>query len=265
MSKNIKPIVILYHPTEKEINKLKKNFAKNLLANPILIDNTKDNRGYGGGINKALKSAKKNFDYFLILNPDVSLKRNAVREMVKVMESDSRVGIVGPKIVDGKGKIWSLGGELDKKRYTAGLIGLGRKNIKLQKTLYPDFISGTAMLIRKEVFQKIGLFAEDYFLYYEDVDFCLRAKKAGFLLAVAPKAEIVHFASSTVGKNSPLMQYYMARNHLLFAERFAPLFVKFYEIIRLPKTIFQARKRPAELLGIRDYFLRRFGRSDYWS
>ncbi len=265
--KNVITISIVYKLSKKKIYELVCEISKqNIFRKQIfIIDNSVDNLGYGGGINKALRGKAGSADYFLILNPDVKLKKNAVQEMVMVMESNAKIGIVGPKILDEKGAIWSVGGELDTKRYTAGLIGLGKKNKKIKKILYPDFVSGTAMLIRKGVFKKIGFFAEDYFLYYEDVDFCLRAKNAGFLLAIAPEAEIVHYASSSVGENSPLMQYYMARNHLLFAQRFAPLFVKMYEIIRLPKTIFQARKRPYELLGIRDFFLRRFGKNEHWS
>ena len=100
-------------------------------------------------------------------------------------------------------------------------------------------------------------------MYYEDVDFCFRAKQAGFRVCIDTSAKIIHHASSTVGMNSPLMQYYLARNHFLFVENFASSNIKLREFIRLPKTLFEARKRKYELLGIRDYFFRRFYKKDF--
>lgn len=230
----------------------------------VVIEN-KSNLGYAGGHNVGIRYALgRGAEYVLILNPDIDLHKNCVEEMLKTFKNNHNIGIVGPKILDQDGKIWALGGKLDKKRYTAGLIGYGQKDSNNNRIIEPDFVSGTAMLVKKEVFEKIGLFREDYFLYYEDVDFCLRAKKAGFRLAINPKAKITHYASSTVGKNSPFMQYYMARNHLMLVERFGPLSVQIRELLRLPKTLYDARLKKYELLGIRDYFLRRFGKNDNW-
>lgn len=265
---NIAAIVVTYKDASRELENLKKSLLQNGLKEEDIYfsDNTKKNLGYGGGINRILKNILKKYDAFFILNPDIILGRNCLNSLIEILKGDARIGIVGPKILDGSGKLWSLGGELDKTRYSGGLIGYGKKNgstLLTNKINHVDFISGTAMLIRKEVFEKIGLFAEDYFLYYEDVDFCFRARQAGFDLAINTNAVITHFASRTVGKDSPQMLYYLARNHMLFVERFASLQVKLHELFRLPKTVYQERKYGR--LGIRDYFLRRFGKHDYWS
>lgn len=268
MQSNTAVIIVIYKTPKDMLTRLQKSLVMNgiLPKNILTIDNEIENRGYGKAINELIKKNKKKYTYFFIINPDVVLLKDSIKRMFSVLEKNSLIGIVGPKILDGRNTIWSVGGVLDPWRYSGGLRGLGQKNKKYKEAYFPvDFVSGTALLVKKEVFEKIGYFAEDYFLYYEDVDFCVRARKAGFTCVVAPQAEIIHYASSSTGKNSPLMQYYMARNHCLFVERFAPLQVKLYEIARLPKTLWQARKKKYELLGIRDYFLRRFNRHDYWS
>ncbi|HEV2339411.1 MAG TPA: hypothetical protein VGT05_01435, partial [Patescibacteria group bacterium] len=168
-----------------------------------------------------------------------------------------KADIAGPVLYDETGKVWATTGIIDKKRFSAGL-----ETKKLHHLTYVDYVPGTAMLIKKDVFEETGFFAEDYFLYYDEVDFAYRAAKAGFIFAVDPRASITHFSSFTVGKTSDAKRYYAARNHLLFVERFAPFLIKVREFIRLPRTIYQARSDRAELLGIRDYFLRRFGRND---
>jgi GT2 family glycosyltransferase len=262
----IAAIVVTYKDTEEKLAKLETSLINEGLKkeNIYFRVNDKDNVGYGEGINRILRDELDNYDAFLILNPDIEIKRFFLLPLFKTLEENKAIGIVGPKILDHAGRIWSMGGEIDRKRYSGGLISYEKKDKMEHSISYPDFVSGTAMLIKKEIFKKIGLFQKDYFLYYEDVDFCLRAKKAGFQCAINPRAEMTHFASSTTGKDSPLMQYYMARNHLLFVERFAPIRVKMREIARLSKTLYEARNRHYELMGIRDYFLRRFYKNDNW-
>ena len=247
---------------DKTVQKVKKfGFVK-------LIKNKK-NLGFSAGNNVGIKYAlKSQTDVVLLLNPDTVVPKTFLKnfeESTLPLLENSSVGIVGPKIYDEKGMLWSVGGKLDEKRYSAYLIGYGKEDLgQFNFDAGMDYISATAIFIKKEVFEKIGKFTNDYFLYYEDVDFCQRALRARFKLIVDPNISIIHNASSSVGKNSPVMQYYMARNHMLFLERFAPLKIKLQEFIRLPKTLYQARGRKYEILGIADYFLRRFGKSAYW-
>ncbi|MDO8658654.1 MAG: glycosyltransferase family 2 protein [Candidatus Levybacteria bacterium] len=231
----------------------------------IKIIKNEKNLGYAGGHNLGIKYAINNgADYILIANHDLKLQNDFLKNMLKPF-SDVKMGIVGPRIYDENGRIWALGGNVNKFRFSADLICYGEKDKNInEKYLVPDFISGTILLVSKDVFIRLGLLKEDYFIYYEDVDFSLRAKKAGFKIVINPSAKAVHFASSAVGKNSPLQVYYMARNHLLFLERFAPLSIKIRELIRIPKTIYEAKSKKFELMGIRDYFFRRFGKNENW-
>lgn len=259
-------IIVSYKDSKATLEKLEKSLILEGLnkRNIFFQINDKNNLGYGCGINKILKKALDKFEYFLILNPDIKIKKGFLKILQNTFIKDNAIGIVGPKILNEKGLIWSLGGVIDEKRYSAGLIDNGRKDKKINKIYDVDFVSGTAMLIKKEVFKKVGLFGEDYFLYYEDVDFCIKAKRKNIKSVVNASSEIIHFESSSTGKDSPLMQYYLARNHLLFLERFAPSIVKVRELLRFPKTLFEMKGKKYELIGVRDYFIRRFGKNDYW-
>lgn len=275
-------VIILTYNNEKTIDKLLNSLSplKSKLKVMVVDNNSKDytlsivgkygwvsvlknknNLGFSAGNNKGIKYAlSKKADVIFILNPDTILRKDFISNMSKSLKEfnmENELGLMGPKIYDESEKIWSLGGKLDKKRYSSILIKKISKNL--------DYISGTAIFIKKEVFNQIGFFKEDYFLYYEDLDFCQRAKNAGYAMEIDSRISITHKESSTVGKNSPIMQYYLARNHLLFLSRFAPLRIKIREAIRLPKTLMEAKKRKYELLGIFDFLIRRFGKSAYWN
>lgn len=264
--KSICVIVVTYRNPLKELERLKKSLLENGIKEEDIYfsDNTVENLGYSGGINRILKKVLKKYDYFFIVNPDVKVQKNCIKQLLETFEKDERIGIVGPKILGHEGKIWAVGGVVDNKRYSGGLGDFGKKDKEYSKNFFEcDYIPGTAMLIKREVFEKVGFFPEKYFLYYEDDAFSLSAKNVGFHLVTNPHAVVTHYESTVTGKGSPLMQYYLARNHLLFIEQYAPLFVKIREFIRLPKTLQESNKY--ELLGIRDYFLRRFGKRDYWT
>lgn len=227
------------------------------------------NLGYAGGNNKGIRCLlDSGAKYIFILNPDTQIEKNTIKYLFEAMEKDSSVGISGPKILDRERKIWSAGGVLDKKRFSGGLIGLGEKNKdQYSNNSQVDYIPGTALMVRREVFEKVGLFYGDYFIYYEDTELSLRARKAGYKTMYVSKAVIHHLESSSFGKASSAHQYFMARNHLLFVERNAPLLIKLREYLRLPKTVKEhiAQKEYFALRGIRDYFLRRLGKHENWN
>lgn len=221
------------------------------------------NRGYAGGNNFGIDEALKlKIDYILVLNPDTIFELNTLANLLSAAEKHRGQGIFGPKILMENGKrIWSAGGELDKKRYTAGLTGyqdLDREYNDYHIEREFDFVSGTCMLIPRKLFKKGLRFYEDYFLYYEDVEFCVRAKKLGYPSFLVTEAKIIHLEKS---KDFSLKNYYLARNHLLFVERNAPFRIKLREMIRLPKTIYEHAIIVDwnSMQGVRDYFFRRFG------
>lgn len=201
--------------------KIKKKFPE------IILINSPNNKGYGSGLNLAIKKTfQENPEAILIVNNDIILEKTTISCLIDFIER-KKVHIISPKILDSRGKIWFAGGEIDKNRFTAG-----HKAGKL------DFLSGCCMLIKSEVFKKIGLFDEKFFMYYEDVDFCLRARKVGFKLAIVPQAIAYHYQEKNFFQKNK-MEYYLAKNHLLFVKKHAPFWVKIREILRLPKTLYQ--------------------------
>lgn len=261
MNKTIWFIVVTFNP---DIKKLLSLLSKLKNWNVILIDNSphlpnypnfpnnirliknQRNLGFGPAFNIAALVALKNSARWIInISPDIEITTKAL-------------SFFNRHLINKKADIYgSFAGWFDKKRCTTILPEKQNETV-----IKYDYLSGEFLAIYNEVFIKIGFFYEPYFLYYEDADFCARAKKNGFKLKYLYHAGIKHESTTTLGRNSFLHQYYLARNHLLFVERNAPMSVKIYELIRFPKTIWQhlRQKQPGALFGIKDYLLRRFGK-----
>jgi GT2 family glycosyltransferase len=131
-----------------------------------------------------------------------------------------------------------------------------------EKVEQTDFASGCCEMIKREVLEKVGVFDERYFLYYEDNDLSQRAKKQGFKVFYQPKAILWHLnAGSTGGSGSILQDYYITRNRLLFGFKFASPRAKIALVRESLKLIFAGR--PWQKKGALDFYLRRFGKGSY--
>lgn len=199
------------------------------------------NLGFSGGMNSGIKYAlKRNTDFVVVLNNDTIAEKNLITSLAK---SAQYADIVVPKIYFASGfefhktrykkadlgkVIWYAGGYIDWQNILGRHIGVDQVDRgQFAKSKEIDFATGACMLIKKEVFQKIGFLDDKYFLYLEDMDFCVRAKKAGFKIVFAPKAILWHKnAVSTGGSGSKIQDYYFTRNRLLFAFKYAKLRTK---------------------------------------
>ncbi len=194
--------------------------AKNHFAKFHFIKNSQ-NIGFAGGNNVAIKFAlEKMADYIFLLNNDALIKNDTISKLVKTAERNEKIGLLSPLIYKNKtNKIWFAGGKINwlqmRTEHTSNKL---LKN----KPLLTSYITGCAMLIKKEVFKKIGLLDEDYFLYYEDADFSYRARKNGFKVAVLPSAIAYHFEKSN--ENNPQKLYWLIRSGILFFQKNAPWF-----------------------------------------
>jgi Predicted glycosyltransferases len=124
-----------------------------------------------------------------------------------------------------------------------------------------DFTSGCAMFVRQEVFKKVGLFDKRYFLYLEDVDFCQRARRTGFKVIYTPRARLWHANAASSAVGGPLQDYYITRNRMLFGIRYAPWRTKIALFKESVKLLFAGRQW--QRIGIRDFYLRKFGKGSY--
>lgn len=224
------------------------------------IQNQK-NLGYSGGNNIGINYALKNHaDFIFILNPDTTVDPYCIEICTKAME-DLEVGIVGPKIMFADKKtLWYAGGILDLGNVLGKHRGVDEEDKGQYDTIEEtDFASGGACFIGSEVFKKTGFFDEKYFLYYEDSDFNLRAKKAGFKILYVPQAVVYHANAQSTGLGSKLQDYYITRNRLLFASKFSTLRTRFALFREAIRNIFN----PVRRMAFFDFLLGNFGKGSF--
>jgi GT2 family glycosyltransferase len=176
------------------------------------------NLGFAAGNNLGLREAlRRGADYALVVNNDTVVDPAMVRLLVEAAEQRPAVGLLGPIIyyLDAPDKVWFAG-----YRFVHDIYIL-RRGLHLGRCPQPieavDFVSGCGMLIRRSMLAAGLFFGEQYFMYYEDVDLCFRAKAAGLGVACVTGAKMWHAVSaSTGGADSPLKQYYQVKSSLIF-------------------------------------------------
>lgn len=189
-------------------------------AKNITVINNVENVGFAAGVNIGIKYAlSKKADYILLLNNDTSIEKPFLQTLTVFLENNKHAGIVGPAIEfhkDGK-TIYDLGGNINKLLGRTSHTEVEKiENVQPGQTTY---VTGACMMIKKEVFEKAGFFDERFFLYYEDVDFCLRAEEKGFASFVLPSVVITHSLSKTIGKVSKLAIYHQTKSAVLFGSK----------------------------------------------
>jgi len=245
-----------------------------------LIKNS-SNLGFAEGNNVGIKYALKNgADYVCLLNNDTRVSSDFLTQLIKTADSDERIGIVGGKIYFEKGYefhkekykeselgkvIWYAGGIIDWNNVYATHRGVD----EVDRGEYDppaggeetEYVNGCLMLIKKEVFKKIGLLDPKYYAYFEENDFCQRAKKAGYKLYFAPKAIIWHLNAGSSGPGSSLHDYFLTRNRLLFGMKWAPLRSK---MALVKESIWMLVKgRRWQKIAVRDFYLGRFEKGSW--
>jgi len=174
-----------------------------------IINNEKINRGFARGNNEGIKMAiKDGCDYVLLLNNDViipELSRGFLKGLV-----NQTSGIGGCYILDKYAKNWFTGG------YISKWTGYARHS-----ATRTDYVSGCCMMIHKDVIAKIGLLDEDFFFSWEDVEYCVRAKKAGFKIdmSLGMFDYIIHKVAQSSGRQTPFSLYHHTKGELLFHKK----------------------------------------------
>lgn len=238
-----------------------------VLKDTYFFQNDK-NLGYTGGNNIGIKLALGlGADYVYVLNPDTKIEKDCIENLVKGLEKTG-AGIVGPKIYfmgtthpSSRFKtIWHAGGTLDMLNVIGGHRGVDEVDKgQYEKQMEVDFVSGAALFIKKEVFEKIGFFDDGYFLYYEDSDFCIRAKGAGFKVVYIPSAVVYHENAKSSGLGSPLQDYFLTRNRMIFASKFLPFRTRFALFREAVRNIGNPRRR----LALFDFLIGNFGKGSF--
>lgn len=197
------------------------------------------NLGYAYSVNDGIKKAMADgCELFVIFNLDISFGK-LTKDIVLESSKNFDVWNYG---LQQNGKTY-YGGHLDRFRMSGGLLE-EKPDMRFTSC---DFISGSLMFIKKRVFEGAGFFDESYFLYYEDVDFCFRARRAGFSVGVDVSYTYKHFEKSD--QTNQQKKFLLAKNRLKFLYHHGTIVQKLYELIRLPKTFYE------EFFLIKDYIL----------
>lgn len=181
------------------------------------------NLGFAAGMNAGLRRALAlGADYAFLANNDTTLAPDALGRLVAAAE-EGGAGMVSPAIyyASAPHRIWWLGGRL-----RPALLEVRRYEAPPERhdprPFAVDFITGCGMLIRRDVLERVGLLDESFFMYYEDSDYCLRARRAGVCVLVEPRAAMYHkVAQSSGGSESPNERYQMARSSVRFFRKHA--------------------------------------------
>jgi len=192
----------------------------------LVIIQTGDNLGFSGGNNIGIKYAlAQGADYVLLLNDDTVVAPGFVEPLIEVCIQDRNVGMAGPKInyYDHPDTIHSAGGKVSLWRGQAWHVGLLEKDVGQYEAIRAvEYLTGCVLLVSREVCETIGLLDENYFLYFEDTDWCLRARSAGFELVYVPSSQVWHKTSITLWTSRNTTQaFYLTRNQLYFMRKHA--------------------------------------------
>ena len=206
----------------------KASFIQNNYPNVKVLRNEK-NLGFAGGNNLGIKAAKGK--YIFLVNNDTIFKDVNVQSLIDRLESSPKIGVVCPKIRFswGNNPIQFTGyTPLSKITVRNKSIGFGEEDRGQYNTPHSTpYAHGAAMMIKREVINKVGLMPECYFLYYEELDWSMMITRAGYEIWYEPACTIYHKESQTTGQNSPLRTYYITRNRLLLVKRNWKSFTKY--------------------------------------
>ncbi|UEG53840.1 glycosyltransferase family 2 protein [Mucilaginibacter daejeonensis] len=204
------------------------------------------NLGFAGGNNLGVRASKG--DYLFFVNNDTEFTEGLVASLVAILDNNPRVGMVSPKIryFDQPG-VLQYAGFTNMNYYTMRNRCIGQfeqDNGQYDRNTGPTgYVHGAAMMVRREAADKAGLMAENFFLYYEEMDWNDHIKRAGYDIWLEPRALIYHKESVSVGRVSALKEYFMNRNRLLFIRRNAPsaltvmVFYTYFLLVVTPRNV----------------------------
>ena len=233
---NYQIILIDNESNPKELKKIKNQFDK------IITFPNQKNLGFTGANNVGIEYAIKNdFEYVMLINNDTEVEKNFINPLIEVLEKNQNFGAAQPLILNyyNRDKVWSAGGFLNK---FFGYTYVIKSPEGIKKNI--DWITGCCFFLRTDVIKKIGLLDEKFFAYYEDVDWSIRIKNAGYDLAFVKSSVVYHHGSksskneSNEGTLSPFVHYLNIRNHIFLLRKnkdifnsVGVLFFQFFKIV----------------------------------
>lgn len=182
----------------------------------IKIIEINQNIGFGASSNRGAKEAEA--EILCFLNPDTEILSKNIEDLIGEFEKDKKIEIVGPKVVDERGYVqkWSAGREINLKEIIKSNLGFpdSKKVWGGDKKIEADWVTGAAMFIKKETFEKLGGFDEKFFLYFEDIDLCKRVRERGDKIIYFPDFQVKHLGGkSNRNKKEQKKEYYKSQDY----------------------------------------------------
>jgi len=227
-SQKVAVIIVLYKTPQDEINRLEKEIQGMKFDDYVIywIDNSENGKGYAAGINEGIrKGLSEGCTLFIAMNPDISVQKLNADD---IENAALKFDVWGYAMRQEK-KIY-YGGEIDRWRLSGGLTTEKPK----ERYAIVDFVSASIICFTKEVVRTIGFWDESYFMYYEDVDYCVRAKLMGYRVGVDTEVSYTHFEVSQQNKKK---NSWIARSRWMFFWKYANMKQKVKELFRIPKTL----------------------------
>ena len=258
----IEVIVVDNASTQNEATELERRYPQ------IIVIRSDKNLGFAGGNNLGIQAAHGKYLFFL--NNDTLLPQpSSLSLLINRLASSDQIGMVCPKIKFSWGdhRIQYAGyTPLSKITLRNKSIGFGEQDNGQYDTPRPTpYAHGAAMMVKREIIEKVGMMPECYFLYYEELDWSMMIRRAGYEIWYEPACTIFHKESQTTGQMSPLKTYYIIRNRLLFAQRNIDRSEKYHTYIYLICIVAvrdvlkylckgQINMAKAVMKGIKDFF-----------
>jgi hypothetical protein len=231
---------------------------KNISSGKVVLIRNKANLGYAGGNNPGIRYAlrQERFKYIWILNNDTQVKPNTLQALLACAEARPDAGLFGSTVVsmDRPDTVQCAGGCTYNPLTTVFRPAFGSRPLsevlQTEETPRLDYIYGASMFVRTRIFEECGLLNDDYFLFYEEMDLCKRALKAGFKLSWCRESIVYHKGSETVGKPGSgdkqkiaFANYHENLSTLIFTKKFYPYLLPVAMWFRFFGKLFMMGKR----------------------
>ena len=235
-------IVLDNHSTDGSVPAIKAAFPE------VEIIALQENRGYAGNNNVGVQAAiERGADWVFVLNEDTVVAPDCLPELVKVGEGDPQIGVVGPLVYhhDEPQVIQSAGGSLGPYWISAHLGQNETDQGQFNQVRKVAWISGCAILVRRSAIEQVGALDERFFYYWEETEWCMRIREAGWGIFNVPTAKIWHKGVTRNYQPKPSLAYYNTRNRLLLLNKHqAPLAVQAVAWAQILRTLISLSIRP---------------------
>ncbi|HIE56928.1 MAG TPA: glycosyltransferase family 2 protein [Anaerolineales bacterium] len=239
---NQRAIVLDNHSTDGSVEAIRAEFPQ------VEIIPIRENQGYAGNNNFGIQAAlEQNADWIFVLNEDTVMAEDCVEQLIRIGESDPKIGILGPMVYhhDEPEIIQSAGGIITKHWGGTHLAKNEPDTGQYSKPHRVDWISGCAILLRREAIQQAGMLDPRFFYYWEETEWCLRIGKAGWKVIHVPAAKLWHKGVQRNYQPKPSLFYYDTRNHLLMlSKHHAPLTAKAHLWLQTLRTLISWSIKP---------------------